>query len=343
MGDQPLVRVIIPTYNRKANILRLLDNLRQQTLPPDQFEVLVMDDGSTYDPSDIIEQTYPFVVQYLRQKNQGATIARNNAARQSRGEVLVFMDDDVTISPPTLAALAETCQTQAQVIAMGSLIARTAEEEPSPFTRRMLEVANASPHASYSNGKDHELHFTWCNTELLAVQRSDFFALDMLQDPTGGWPNWDDVDFGYRAHQKGYRLIQSGKATGYHWDYSLGDLKAACKRWQRAGNSAVRLFQVYPDLKSVIPMLVDKTPIEWSKDSPRLILRKVLYRIVASKPVLSGMEYGVTILEQISPSGKLLAAFYRWIQGSYMLRGYQEGLQQTRLVQPGGNNISFRH
>src|SRR5262245_24755226 len=72
-------------------------------------------------------------------------------------------------------------------------------------------------------------------------------------------------------------------------------------------------------------MLVDKTHIEWSKDSPRLILCKVLYRIVASKPVLSGMEYVITILEQISPSGKLLTVFYRWIQGSYMLRGYQEG------------------
>jgi GT2 family glycosyltransferase len=186
-------------------------------------------------------------------------------------------------------------------------------------------LANANTSAA-----EAELHFVDCNTELMACKRSDFFDLDMLQDPTQGygWPNWDDVDFGFRAHQRGFRLLQSKKAIGEHWDYSLADRVIACRRWYRAARSAVWLFKKHPELRKHIPMLYDKTPIAWRKDSPRLIARKMARFLISSPPMLGSMENLVSLLEKHYPSPTVLRRLYYWVQGAYMFQGYRGGLRE---------------
>jgi len=322
------VSVIIPTYNRPDAIIKLLDTLAAQTLPADQFEVVVVDDGSDYDPERVQQKSYPFAWRYLRQENSGATVARNYGASFCSGEVLVVIDDDVTVEPPALAALAELCLREDRALVMGTLISRSVAQPPSPFTATVLESINQFEHAGSGDGQDREVHFSWCNTQLLAVRREDFFALGMLQDPTGGWPNWDDVDFGYRAHLAGFRLLQSGRATGYHWDNSLRSLEAACNRWQRAARSAVQLFAAHPGLQPHLPMLADKLPVNWRQDHPRLIVRKLVRRLTTVPPVLNALEGLSRLLERDFPRNKQrLAPLYLWIQGAYMSRGYYEGLQ----------------
>lgn len=332
MKRAPAVSVIIPTYNRKASVLRTLNSLRQQTLAPDRYEVIVVDDGSTDDTPAIANHQFPFSLKYLRQKNQGATVARNNGVQQSRGEVLVFIDDDVTVSPQTLLTLAETCMQKPNVIVMGTLVPRSNGQ-----TSIYGQLALASAAWQHHITDDRYLHFVECNTELLSVKRSDFFNLGMLQDPTHGrgWPNWDDVDFGYRAHLRGYRLLQSATAVGEHWDYSLSDWTTACRRWQRACKSAVWLFQAHPGLQPHLPMLWDKTPIAWSQDPPGLIVRKVARYLASSRPVLGGLEQLVSTLEKYHPSPALLRPLYRWISGGYMFQGYREGLRACKSVGDG--------
>jgi glycosyltransferase involved in cell wall biosynthesis len=329
MGSLPTVTVIIPTYNRKDSLLRTLDSLIQQTFPADQLEVIVVDDGSTDDTPTITSQQFPFTFRCVRQKNQGATAARNYGATISQAEILVFIDDDVTISPQTLAALVETCCQKTKVLVTGTLIRRS-RINPSVYTELML----ASLARSQTARDDVDLPFIDCNTELLACKRSDFFDLGMLQDPTGGygWPNWDDVDFGYRAYLNGFRLLQRGKALGEHWDHSTSDRIKACRRWHRASKSAVWLFKRHPALQTLIPMLYDKTPLVWGQDSPLLIARKWARSLASSQLMLRGMEKVVSILEQYYPSPVVLLHLYYWIQGAYMFQGYREGLCEFELA-----------
>jgi len=320
------VSVIIPTYNRPESALRTLNSLRQQTLSPDRYEVILVDDGSTADTQIIDDQDFPFAFHFLHKENGGATKARNFGVQRSGGKVLVFIDDDITISAEALAALADACVQNEKVVAMGTLIS-CSNNEPGLFTQDALALANEGV---VGDGLAPEAyrHFSHCNTQLLAVRRDHFFDLGLLQDPTGGWPNWDDVDFGYRSHLAGFRLLQVGAAVGEHWDYAIRELTAACRRWQKAGHSAVRLFQVHPGLQPHIPMFADKTPIT-RHDSPRLIMRKLI-RILASTAVaLRGMEALTNWLEKRRPSSRLLRPLYRWVQGGYMFRGYHEGLNDT--------------
>ncbi|HET9905373.1 MAG TPA: glycosyltransferase family 2 protein [Anaerolineales bacterium] len=324
----PTVSVIIPTYNRKDSLLRTLDSLKRQSFPAERMEVIVVDDGSSDDTPTISSQKFPFTFRYLRQKNQGATAARNYGAQTSQSEILIFIDDDVIPSAQTLEALAEVYRQETQVLATGTLI-RCSGGQPSVYASIMLALES---HIRTTKG-DVELHHLNCNTELLACKRSDFFDLGMLQDPTDGhgWPNWDDVDFGYRAHLKGFRLLQIGKASGEHWDYSISDRTVACKRWYRASKSAVWLFKKHHPLQTLIPMLNDKTPLAWGQDSLFLIARKLARSVVSSQLIVGWMEKFVGVLERHYPSPALLLHFYYWLQGAYMYQGYREGLREFEL------------
>ena len=325
----PTTCVIIPTYNRKDSLLQTLDSLGQQTFPMDRLVVVVVDDGSTDDTQTIASQQFPFTFRYVQQKNQGATAARNHGATISQSEVLVFIDDDITISPQTLEAFAEKCGQRTKVLAMGTINKRSSVTA-SVYTPVVLTMADHSLIAD----DDVEFHFIDCNSELLACKRRDFFDIGMFQDPTAGhgWPNWDDVDFGYRAHLKGFRLLGTSKAIAEHWDYSISNRTMACQRFYRAGRSAVWLFKRHPELQTLIPMLYDKTPPAWGYDSPLLIARKLARHLLSSPPVLGSMLKLVSILEQHYPSPVVLRRLYYLLHGANLLLGYREGLREFKLA-----------
>ena len=321
----PLVSVVIPTYNRESVLRRTLASLAVQSLSAGRFDVCVVDDGSSDGTASIAAEAFPFALRVLRLPRQGPTAARNAGAQNSRGEVLIFLDDDIRPAPNTLEVLERTCLEIDRGIILGTLI--TPEFRKASVIGRLLA---ASPFREAAATADRDLPFTACLTGLLAIRRSSFFEIGMFMDPTGGWPNWDDVDFGYRAQRAGFRLRQSAASIAEHWDDALADLASACQRWQRASQSAVRLFQKYPDLRAEIPMFVDKAPIDWRHDAPVLIGRKIARRLVSSAPILPGLEWLARQLEQRWPSERLLQVLYRWIVGAYMFRGYQLGLEELR-------------
>ena len=328
LEQAPTISVIIPTHNRRASLLRTLDSLCHQTYSMDRVTVIIVDDSSTDDTQTIADQQFPFHLCYLHQKQQGATVARNNGAKISQAEILVFIDDDVTISSQALEALVEICCQWSKVIVVGT-IHRRSSEIASVYTRVFLTYAGNSQTAE----GDVELLFIDCNTELLACRRSDFFVLGMLQDPTGGygWPNWDDVEFGYRAYLNGYRLLQSGRAIGEHWDHSISDRTKACQRWYRASKSAVWLFNRHQELHSLIPMLSDKIPLAWGQDTPSLIARKLARNLLSTRPFFWTTEKLINFLEQHYPSPVVLHRLYGFLNGACMSQGYREGLRDFVL------------
>ncbi len=324
--------VIIPTYNRRASVLSALQSLSQQTSPPDTYEVILVDDGSTEDVWRLVDEPFPFIAHCVRQANQGATIARNQGALCARGTVLVFMDSDITLSDEALAMLWEECTQGERIIAMGAL--ETTWHEKSVFSQHMSTSA-PSQNVRDSNGC---VHFPMCNTQLLAIKRDDFFRLGMFRDPTEGrgWPNWDDVEFGYRAHIKGYCIKRNTKARGVHWHYALADLATYCAWWQRASRSVVWLFREYPEIQAHIPMYRDKAPIAWDSDPVCLVVRKATRGITTFPPVLWSLKRSTAVLERLLPNSALLCHAYRMAIGASITRGYREGLRERGGVESNG-------
>ncbi|MGE0267442.1 MAG: glycosyltransferase [Candidatus Omnitrophota bacterium] len=95
--------IIIPTFNRSALLQKALGSVINQSYK--NFEIIVVDDGSTDDTESVVEvfrKQIKFELKYLRQANQGVSAARNNGILAAKGEFICFLDSDDLYSPNTL-------------------------------------------------------------------------------------------------------------------------------------------------------------------------------------------------------------------------------------------------
>jgi glycogen synthase len=327
--ELPTVSLIIPTYNRKDMLRDTLKSLAQQTYP--NFEVIVVDDGSTDETPEIVEEVFPFTLRYFRQSNQGATAARNLAARQSRADILAFLDDDILLDPDYLTYLIREHATNQNAIVVGTVNIQCEETTP------LSQTLNASL-ASSQNSED--LAFTDVYSNNMSIRRAAYFEVGMYHDLGFlGSSSWCDVDLGYRAYRQGFDFRRSTKARCSHRDYFASNLDRYKNRARTSAFQAVLLFQKYPELLSQLPMFYDKTPIIWGQDPPSLLARKLARSMVSSRPVLWSMEQIVNTLEKSYPSSNLLPSLYRYIIGGCIFHGYREGLRKFGKVDNKGGRI----
>jgi len=85
------ISIIIPTYNRSYTLARALDSVVRQSTGYRQ--IIVVDDGSTDNTEELINSNYP-QVDYVKQKQQGVSAARNLGIKQAKGQWLAFLDSD---------------------------------------------------------------------------------------------------------------------------------------------------------------------------------------------------------------------------------------------------------
>lgn len=91
----PFFTIIIPTYERPAQLATCLRALARLDYPPERFEVIVVDDGGTSSLASAVEQVRGRLdLKLIEQKNTGPAGARNFGATHARGEFLAFTDDD---------------------------------------------------------------------------------------------------------------------------------------------------------------------------------------------------------------------------------------------------------
>ena len=98
-GVSGLVTVVIPCYNQAHFLTEAIESVLSQSYP--NFEVVVVDDGSTDDTSEVAGR-YPQKVRLIRQENRGLSGARNTGIGHARGEYVVFLDADDRLLPEAL-------------------------------------------------------------------------------------------------------------------------------------------------------------------------------------------------------------------------------------------------
>lgn len=94
--------LVIPTYNKKEFLELTLASLVNQTYPCKQFEVILVDDGSTDGTHELfsgILTHFPFQLKYIKQENAGRAAARNVGILTAEGENVIFIDDDQIVPP----------------------------------------------------------------------------------------------------------------------------------------------------------------------------------------------------------------------------------------------------
>lgn len=102
--------LIVPVYNVSKYLAKCLDSLLCQDLQPDEYEVIVVDDGSTDDSGTIAEeyaQVHPNLITVVHQANQGLSGARNTGIKISKGQYIQFVDSDDYLEPNVLKTLVD--------------------------------------------------------------------------------------------------------------------------------------------------------------------------------------------------------------------------------------------
>lgn len=235
--------VIIPVYNGRATIVHCLNALAQQSVSPDCYELIVVDDGST-DTTDCVvtkwrQQHLQVQCKLIRQTNQGPAAARNRGAEIAQGRLLLFTDADCRptrqwietflvafgLHAPNDIANGEQGATQTAPIsaAMGtyrsdqrSAAARFAQLEFEERYRYMAHQPTIDVVATYS----------------AAFQRTAFNAATGF-DPAFPKANNEDVELSYRLSELGHRMIFVPGAIVYHphgatwWNYAQTKLGRA--------------------------------------------------------------------------------------------------------------------
>ena len=109
-ATEPEVSVVVATRDRASRLLSLIDSLRNQTLAPDRFEVIVVDDGSSDGTPELVaaeRDRCDFALQVLAHTGGGGPGAvRNTGLRAARGRLVAFTDDDCEADPAWLDAYA---------------------------------------------------------------------------------------------------------------------------------------------------------------------------------------------------------------------------------------------
>lgn len=112
MSRSPFFSIITPTYNRAHYLPEMLESVQQQTF--ENYEHIIVDDGSEDDTESIIsaKASSDPRIKYIKQSNEGRSVARNVGIENSQGEYVCFLDSDDVWLPNHLAELNKAISTQ---------------------------------------------------------------------------------------------------------------------------------------------------------------------------------------------------------------------------------------
>lgn len=138
--------VIIPTYKRPQSLARTLRSLQEAALP--NTEILVVDNADDPQTARAVEEynrTAWCSARYLRHTENGVTGARHRAVHESRGEILLFTDDDATFSSGWLSAHLQAYADYPEMAAAAGPVELAWDAPPPPWLERYVRDDDGSP------------------------------------------------------------------------------------------------------------------------------------------------------------------------------------------------------
>jgi GT2 family glycosyltransferase len=212
-GNRAKVSVIIPTYNRLAQLRQVLNGLENQTCSRDDFEVLVVSDGSS-DGTDEYLRTFHYAhrLRTLFQTNQGVASARNHGVAQAEADIILFIDDDVVPVPGLIEEhLCFHREYGERAVVIGPMLAPPGFKM-SPWVRWEVETL-AEQYRDMVAGKWQPTarQFYTGNTSLARLQLLESGGFDP------SFRRAEDVELAYRLADLGARFLFNPQAIGYHY------------------------------------------------------------------------------------------------------------------------------
>lgn len=197
------ISIIIPTYNGRKRIGKCLTSLFAQTVNRN-VEIIVVDDGSTDSIEEVVQRFD--CVRLIRQRNAGPAAARNHGAREARGELILFTDDDCEPTSNWLDEMLKPFEDSEVVGVKG--VYRTRQKA---LMARFVQAEYEDRYRLMAHFRDID----FIDTYSAAFRRSRFLQM-------GGYDTdfpvacAEDIELSYRMSAKGWKMRFAPNAIVYH-------------------------------------------------------------------------------------------------------------------------------
>ncbi|HEX8968979.1 MAG TPA: glycosyltransferase [Chloroflexota bacterium] len=207
------VSVVVPTYNRRASLGRLLRALEEQTYPRDRFEVLVIDDGSDDGTPDYLRSLKTgYSLRILNQPHQGPAEARNLGVASAAAELILFLDDDVVPAVDLIQVHVATHAAEGDGAVVIGPMSPPRDWPRSPWVRWEEEKLQSQ--------YDAMLAGLWSATERQFYTANSSVGRQMFLASGGfdaSFKRAEDVELGYRLRNMGARFVFNPAADVLHY------------------------------------------------------------------------------------------------------------------------------
>jgi GT2 family glycosyltransferase len=210
----PFVSIVVPTHNRRSALTRCVESILRSDY--DQFEVVVVDDGSTDGTSDQISKRFPNISLIRLEKIGLVSQARNTGAKRSKGDLVYFVDDDNVVDPCAVTELVKALSDNPDVGIAGPIMYYLREPEQvwcSGVSRNYwtstTRFSTLRPNGSTDCYQTEDIP----NSFMVRRQVFDnvgYFDEDLFAQ------HMEEADFCQRAKQKGYRVVMAPRAAVWH-------------------------------------------------------------------------------------------------------------------------------
>jgi len=204
MSQEPVsISVVVPAYNAAATMAECMAALSNQTIPRSEYEVIVVDDGSTDDTADIAAR---YGARVLRQANSGPAVARNQGIAEARGAIILFTDADCAPAPDWIEQM--TAPLADPQIAGSKGVYRTRQEN---LAARFIQI-------EYEDRYDHTArhkYVDFIDTYAACYRRNILFASGGF-NTSFPFASVEDQELSFRLAQAGHKMVFNPRAAVYH-------------------------------------------------------------------------------------------------------------------------------
>ena len=225
--------VIIPAFNSEKTITPCLKSALNQDLPKENYEVTLIDDGST-DKTQTIARS--FAVNVIPQKNQGPAVARNNGAIQAKGDILIFTDSDCELEPEFIKKITAPIEENPEIVGVQGRY-KTKQKE---FIARFVQVEIETRYQKMAKKRFTDFIGTYA-----AAYRKDVFHNFGGFDTGFPLASGEDAEFSYKLQSSGCKMVFEPQACVYHLHPST--LKSYMRIKFFRGYWRIRLYKKHPE------------------------------------------------------------------------------------------------
>jgi GT2 family glycosyltransferase len=247
MSANPLVSLVVPTYQRCASVERLLQALSQQTLAVDKYEVIVVMDGSVDGTRELLDHLQPpFRLLSIWQTNQGRAAACNRGILAAKGDLVVLLDDDMEPTPDLLEAHWNAHLAGSRLGVLGAVPIRL---EPSSPPVLQYIGTKFNQHLAKLAQPGYVLNLRDFYSGNFSIRRLVLMEVGLFDESFRLYGN-EDLELSLRLRQAGIDLVYRAEALAdqhYEKDYA-----ALAKDHISKGKTSIQFAKAHPE---VIPDL----------------------------------------------------------------------------------------